>query len=250
MRTALLALAFVAAAAVATTADPAVTLDAIMRGHADKVGKAGEVYDEAVQRSKKAAVAEAVKVARQARGANDRVAENDAWRHVLLPDQTHETARKYFADAGQLDAELEKLPELAAKYPTHRRKAAPPGDAKKFGGHRYKVYDGEWIHRQAAAKAEEYGGHLARIGNADELKFAVGLIRVGKAIDYWIDGCDDIKWNDWRYSDGRKVEFFAWLEGNPERRPGETHLFLQRLGGRMLDGWPNTRCGMVVEWDE
>jgi hypothetical protein len=250
MRTALLALAFVAAAAVATTADPAATLDAIMRGHADKVGKAGEVYDEAVQRSKKAAVAEVVKVAKQARGANDRVAENDAWRHVLLLDQTHETARKYFADAGQLDAELEKLPDLAAKYPTHRRKAAPPRDAKKFGGHRYKVYDGEWIHRQAAAKAEEYGGHLARIETAEELKFLAGLLRAAKSNDFWVDGSHDIKWNDWRYSDGRQVKFFDWSGGEPTRNRGETNLVVNKVTVKMLDHWPNDRFGMVVEWDE
>ncbi len=93
----------------AFAADNAKLIEVVLRNHGEGVAKADEVRAKAVDKSRREAVTQLVKLAMKAYSEKDRNAETSAWKAVLGLDRTHAKATQYFSDLGILDKVLEEI---------------------------------------------------------------------------------------------------------------------------------------------
>jgi hypothetical protein len=83
-----------------------------------------------------------------------------------------------------------------------------PGDAKSFGGHRYKVYSGKVTWYEAKFRCEELGGHLAIVDNEEENKFlseCLGQTSL-RSNAVFIGATDEVEEGNWFWVNGKKMD--------------------------------------------
>lgn len=93
-----------------------------------------------------------------------------------------------------------------------------------YNGNRYIVYKGKVTHQYAVDLCESYGGHLAAITSAGENSVVANL--VAKVGTCWIDGSDAEQEGLWKFSDGTKMTYFNWQEGEPNSYMGTDQDYL------------------------
>lgn len=145
----------------------------------------------------------------------------------------------------------------------------PPqfGPEETLNGHRYRVV---WAHgilwKDAKAKAQQLGGHLATITHAREHELIVrmcadGLKEIGGGGQMWLGGFRaEVEPHEWRWVTGEPFVFTRWSSGQPsDKVPGSALALFSPADGI---GWndfeqPNENVesvafyveGYVLEWD-
>lgn len=92
-------------------ADNSKLVDVVLRNHGEAVAKADEVRAKSVDKSRRDAVSQLVKLAMKAYSDKDRGAETNAWKAVLRLDRSHAKAIQYFSDLGTLEKVLAEIKE-------------------------------------------------------------------------------------------------------------------------------------------
>jgi hypothetical protein len=135
-----------------------------------------------------------------------------------------------------------------------------PSDVKTFAGHAYKFYPELVTWKQAKAKCEQLGGHLAIPESLEENQFVAGLMTAAGWQDSWIGITDEAREGEWRGVDGSALAYTNWFVRQPNNKNGDEHYgvlsdrtFTEPANGRWSDQ-PNTALpqhtpGYVCEWD-
>jgi hypothetical protein len=118
-----------------------------------------------------------------------------------------------------------------------------------WDGHRYEVFDGPVTWAEAKAICREQGGRLVTIDHADENQL-VFLLSGGQ--ERFIGATDDAAEGDWRWIDGRPIDYANWADGEPNNTHGGQHAAV--IGFRGTAQWddvtPLHRVGFICEWDD
>jgi len=143
--------------------------------------------------------------------------------------------------------QIDATPTAAAVTPPD---AEIPADARQYRGHYYKVFRMRLTWHLAGQECEKMGGYLLRIESAGEQAFVNGLVGPGQYA-FWIDGSDEMKEGDWRFSDGQRITYSNWDSLNPSNHNGGEHALeiQQKQGGRWNDNSSGRRQPFVCEWD-
>jgi hypothetical protein len=148
-----------------------------------------------------------------------------------------------------------KLPGESAGVKTVKR-GVPP-EAKAFMGHHYLAVCEKTTWHEAKKACEARGGHLVTIASKEENDFLATLgseLTISAMGFLWMGCTDEAKEGDWRWVDGRKVEYSQWYPGEPNNGGGREHYG----GSRFLPGrtdWNDVpadnpdNAGYICEWD-
>ena len=161
-------------------------------------------------------------------------------RYLSLHTKRDMVRYKASAALAEVNKELKKLGGVA-----------PPRDAVPWAGHCYKRFDTPMSFTMAQRRCGEMGGHLVRIESDKEQQFVASLAKRGGFTLYWIDGSDEQKEGEWKFSSGQVMRFTAWGSGQPDDptgRENKVHLVKSR-GWRWNDAPPSRKCGFICEWD-
>lgn len=131
----------------------------------------------------------------------------------------------------------------------------------EYNGHLYSVLDSEFKSLdEMKIYAENLGGHLVYINDAQEDNFVGDLIKMnGSKSSYAIGIKRDKESRQWKFYDGQVVSYTNWAKGEPNRED-EDYVHKYKSNGQ----WNNTinipkapegsiyriqDIGMVVEWE-
>ena len=134
-----------------------------------------------------------------------------------------------------------------------RAKVRIPRDAVKYEGHHYKIYAEGVPHSVAQKRCERAGGHLVRIESEDENRFLASLSRrLANVKGFWIDGSDENKEGQWRFSNGELIRFSHWNTGEPSNGHGHEHYIEIITVNSLWNDIPGgvRDRGFICEWDE
>ncbi|MDA0833414.1 MAG: SUMF1/EgtB/PvdO family nonheme iron enzyme [Planctomycetota bacterium] len=135
---------------------------------------------------------------------------------------------------------------------------APPADAAVLNGHSYKFFSEVLTWREAKARCEEMGGHLATIESDAENNLVADLaensIPNRNAMDgVWIGATDEHKEGEWKWIDGSPLSFTKWGPGQPSNKQDAEHYLLLYLAKREWSDQPlkslQHMTYFVCEWD-
>ena len=122
-----------------------------------------------------------------------------------------------------------------------------PSDAKPFGGKWYRVYLEKASWRNAKTRCERLGGHLASVPNRETQEFVSSLAR---GLTVWLGANDEKVEGLWVWEDGSKMEYNAWLRGQPSNEGTKERWLAMWIGGGWADLDDNSPhvVGYVCEW--
>lgn len=119
-----------------------------------------------------------------------------------------------------------------------------PGDAMKFNGHYYKVFDESKTWTEAKAYCESLGGHLVTVTSEAENDFIYSIIENKTKNLYWLGANDVKKEGVWEWVTGEIWTYSNWCGGAPDNHgAGEDYLEMHRT---------NNENGMTTEkqWND
>ena len=137
------------------------------------------------------------------------------------------------------DPEAEMITDL--RFNQHnqggpRQTNQPPGDAKKFEGHYYKIFLEPITWAAAEQRCRAMGGHLAILNTPSKARFIVQLARQmdlprNPMDGIWIGATDREREGRWLWVDGSDVTFTDWLPNQPNNKNDSEHyamIFLKQ----------------------
>jgi serine/threonine protein kinase len=130
-----------------------------------------------------------------------------------------------------------------------------PSNLAEFEGHYYKIIDTPMTWHLAKEYCEKMGGHLVQIESTGEQEFVKKLAGNNVNAYYYIDGTDEAKESDWRFSDGRSIKFANWLSGEPSNKTAkfnwEEHYVVMLVGKecKWNDCSGAFTAQFICEWD-
>lgn len=129
------------------------------------------------------------------------------------------------------------------------RPANVPADATEFQGHWYRLYQKKTTWKDAKARCEEMGGHLAYIESKEEQDYIAA--QVSKTRDgVWLGATDEAKEGDWRWLNGQPLTFKAWGQLQPNGGVRENYLSIAPAGfWADTDDSENMSAGFMCEWE-
>jgi hypothetical protein len=145
--------------------------------------------------------------------------------------------------------EWDQLQKISSKQDKQKRMPINiPKESVNFKGHHYLLVDTPATWHVAKRKCEIVGGHLVRIQSSEEQTFIEELLKSCKGDRYWADGSDANIEGVWENSDGIKLTYFNWENGEPNNWNIENELFISK-NGRWGDQFCGNRVGYICEWD-
>ena len=137
-----------------------------------------------------------------------------------------------------------------------------PADSRIVGSKRFKVFSEQLTWRQARAKCERMGGHLAVVGGEDENRILTSMISDARLDSAWLGATDEQVEGQWVWADGTAMGYDNWdrvhnqpNNWSPERASVEHWLILiVAHAGAWWDmtDVPESRWhpGFVCQWAE
>ncbi len=177
--------------------------------------------------------------------------------------------------AGTDNAENEEQPEPGRKRPRVPRRRDTSGrdgamdipvgniqgrsskiniaKAKTFRKNKYLVFPEHVTWHHAVRICRQHGGHLVRVGDADEQAFLVKLLTSvdSKYDSFWIDASDEEAESQWHNSLGEPLSYANWDSGQPNNGDNLQHYANMRrdLGGKWNDDVSSKRRRFICEWE-
>ena len=136
--------------------------------------------------------------------------------------------------------------------------SAAPRDAAVFEGHAYQFFKEVLDWQQARRRCEELGGHLAVITSTAENSFVAELAKkhlpqMGAMDGVWLGATEDQKEGEWRWTDGKPLDFTKWGPGQPNNKGNNEHYLLLYLAESVWSDQPaksvQHTAYFVCEWD-
>ena len=90
------------------------------------------------------------------------------------------------------------------------------GNAVKYNGHYYKVYNQGMTWQEAKSFCEEQGGHLVTINYSEEQKQIETMINDGPQKQYWIGL--SMEGNSYEWVTGEPLGYTKWGNGQPDNQ--------------------------------
>ena len=159
--------------------------------------------------------------------------------------------------AGCSETSSDAPPEKPSVAPEARTPAEPahPQDAVAFGGHWYKVYEDkeqELSWHEKKKLCEKAGGYLACIESEQEQQF------IKKFVDdryLSLGATDEKEEGEWRWVNGAKWDYTAWMGGQPNNYAGSEHYLATYDDGLWVDvadeGYDFWMpVGYICEWEK
>jgi formylglycine-generating enzyme required for sulfatase activity len=135
-----------------------------------------------------------------------------------------------------------------------------PADARIVGSKRFKVFSEQLTWRQARAKCEQMGGHLAIVDSEDENRILTSMISIAQLDSAWLGATDEVVEGRWVWVDGTEMRYKnwdpAWSQPNNGGSSGyPEHYLLTQISanGKWWDVpeycGPPFHPGYVCQWD-
>jgi hypothetical protein len=160
-----------------------------------------------------------------------------------------------------------KTPGARAPASTSPPSATPkvPADAVIFQGHEYKYFAEQISWKEAQRRCRQMGGHLPIVESSAENTFLARMADGGFPSEgrsgneaIWLGATDEADENEWRWTDGKRLIFANWDNGQPNNKNAEEHYAVLWLAsdparfGRWSDQ-PNVAsqhtAHFICEWD-
>lgn len=130
-----------------------------------------------------------------------------------------------------------------------KRPLGVPADAKHFNGRWYKVYLEKKTWHAARDKCKELGGRLVCVPDAPTWAF----VRELTPASVWLGATDEETEGVWKWVDGAKVEWSAWIGSGPDNSGGVedylcTHRGQWNDAGRTGQFGTFQVAGFICEW--
>jgi hypothetical protein len=252
---------------------------AVVKSKSTLIAAIGRQHD-GISRNKKMAIADQIKLLKQVEAEKEafekkgtlptlRVLQDEVRSYRSSPakpidawQEACDKAAKAYKSAGDLkkaEAVLVRGNQILRKELGPLGTASPPADARPFNRSRYKAFAERLTWKQAKAKCEEPGGHLAIVRNPIEQQFIHTIAIEAGLRAAWLGATDEAEEGHWRWVDDSELRFQAWGQDQPNNKGfgGEPEHYLITVteqGGWWWDASDDARmrhfqAGFVCQWD-
>jgi len=182
----------------------------------------------------------------------------------LIKDGKAEEATAILKLVGTLEGDVMRLantPETNSQKTGPSKPALDDDGRLVWKGHKYKLFFEKCTWHDAKKRCEELGGHLVTIITNEEQAVVLGLL-VANAITIdqtakdwsgpWIGATDEVFEGQWKWVDGSRVTYGAWMPGAPDGLPNNHCAFIAVTHGGGWDDAASDRDArpFICEWEK